>query len=156
MCASIVKGFRNYAIIVAFALSPALVQATHLVEIDPYVDIVLTDSSINPQGDFFRMVLIDSEIDGCVQIQRVNIRVPGPARVIETRRYCDFTKGSVEYSLERGRVADSEITEPKWTNHLLNFKMSYVEAAPHAERLELKCTLDPQKPGATFQCDGIE
>jgi hypothetical protein len=121
--------------------------------IDLLVETLLSDESIiNPAGDFFRAVLLNSEKDACVHIQRVNARASGPPKILETKRYCNFTKGFDEYSLDTDQNQDSEINKLEWKNHILNFMMSYVAAKQAAPRLELQCTIEPGKTDTKFQC----
>jgi len=124
-----------------------------LLQVGPLVKSVVGSSrTLEPEGDFFRAVLANSEYDPCLRVERVNVRAPGEPKVKETRKYCAFTLGAEELSLNPDAAQDVTLSGLSWQGFELRFALSYMAAAPGASEQELRCTLDPRQAQSTIQC----
>ncbi len=124
-----------------------------LLQVGPLVKSVVGRSkTIEPEGDFFRAVLANSEYDPCLRVERVNVRVPATPRVKETRKYCAFMLGKTELSLAPYAYQDAEISNLSWKEFELSFDLSYVSTGQGARLQELRCTLDARDARNAAHC----
>lgn len=124
-----------------------------LLQVGPLVKSVVGNSrTLEPEGDFFRAVLANSEYDPCLRVERVNVRAPAVPQVKETRKYCAFTLGTEVLSLNPDAAQDVTISGLSWQGFELRFALSYTAAAPGASEQDLRCTLDPRQAQNTIPC----
>ena len=80
-----------------------------LVYVGPIVNSVVVGSkTLEPEGDFFRAVLANSEYDPCLRVERVNVRAPNAPRVKASLRYCAVTFGKERLSLAASEQQEAE------------------------------------------------
>jgi hypothetical protein len=124
-----------------------------LLQVGPLVQSVVGGSStLEPEGDFFRAVIANSEYEPCLRVERVNTRVPNKPRVKATRRYCSVMLGKERLSLDPEEHQEAEISNLSWKEFELSFDLSYVSTGQGASLQELRCTLDPRHARNTAQC----
>ena len=122
-------------------------------QVGPLVANVVSGSkTLEPEGDFFRAVLANSEYDACLRVERVNVRVPNAPRIKESRRYCAVTLGKARLSLAADDQQEAELSNLSWKEFELSFDLSYVATGRGSSRHELRCTLDPREARSTVQC----
>jgi hypothetical protein len=114
--------------------------------------VVSGSKTLEPEGDFFRAVLANSEYDACLRVERVNVRVPNAPRIKESRRYCAVTLGKARLSLAADDPQEAELSNLSWKEFELSFDLSYVASGPGSSRQELRCTLNPREARSTVQC----
>jgi hypothetical protein len=138
------------SIILLFIL-PLIASGTEFV-VDPRVKSVInSDEIVEPAGDYFRVVLLNSEVDACLRIDRINLRGPKPT-VKEQKRYCAFSLNKKIYSLLPDQHQDSDISSVAWKKFELNFNLSYVSTGTGASEMKLKCSVDPRQNQTDFFC----
>ena len=124
-----------------------------LLQVGPLVQSVVGGSStLEPEGDFFRAVIANSERESCLRVERVNTRVPNKPRVKAARRYCSVMLGKERLSLDPEEHQEAEISNLSWKEFELSFDLSYVSTARGTRLQELRCTLDPRDARNTAQC----
>jgi hypothetical protein len=140
-------------------LLPLLTAASKPERIDPLLQVgplvqsvVAGSSTLEPEGDFFRAVLANSEYDSCLRVERINVRVPNKPRVKTARRYCSVMLGKERLSLDPEEQQEAEISDLSWKEFELSFDLSYVTSGRGASLQDLRCTLDPRDARNTVQC----
>lgn len=122
--------------------------------VSPIVNSVIKSETVSePSGDFFRAILVNSEIDACIYVDRVNLRKAKDPKILETIKYCKFNFNGITLSLAPDKHQDSGVRNARWEKYILKFELSYVGNEMSASQIIFKCSIDPIKSKKEFNCN---
>lgn len=122
--------------------------------VSPIVNSVIKSETVSdPSGDFFRAILVNSEIDACIYVDRVNLRKAKDPKILETMKYCKFNFNGITLSLAPDKHRDSGVKNANWDKDILKIELSYVGNEISATQILFKCSIDPNKSKKEFTCN---
>ena len=124
-----------------------------LVYVGPIVNSVVVGSkTLEPEGDFFRAVLANSEYDPCLRVERVNVRAPNAPRVKASLRYCAVTFGKERLSLAASEQQEAELSNLSWKEFELSFDLLQFVGLQRKKDIQEFRTVQVQTNAATSDC----
>ncbi len=146
---------KFHSLVLAFSLLACLQSFASDIIVDPRVNGVLRSYDLlGASGDFYRVILTNTELEPCMIIDKVNLRdeKKGP-RVLESFKFCSFEIKGKKYSLLPDQQQEVEILEVAWEKSKLKFSMNYTSTEKAAASRALHCLIDPKKSKKDFSCE---
>jgi len=142
----------RFVSLMIFTFMISSIHASSIV-VDPRVNGVLRSYDlINAQGDFYRAILTNSELEPCLVIDKVNLRSKKGPKVLQVSKFCTFVYKGKKYSLMPDKQQEVEVLEVIWEKSKLKFTMNFMPASKSASLWPLECKIDPKKTKKDFAC----
>lgn len=120
--------------------------------LDPWVSYVLSSDWIGDKGDFFRLIVRNTEKDPCLELNTVNLR--SSARVVQLNRFCDFDRAGTPYSLQNAQSVS--YAGFRWDQTNLIFQLEYAGTGSATPTRKLECRINAADVKPRIVCGDLK
>lgn len=107
------------------------------VTINPYIQMVKISRDIEKNGDFLRVILMNTEENPCLTLEKVNLR--GGPKIVQSMDLCLLNLGTSQLDLKLAQ--DTTYEDISFEKQELRVKMSVVPAGTASSEIRLECSL---------------